>query len=336
MSESIFFSVVIAVYNGEKFLTETIKSILAQSYQNFELLVVDDRSTDQTVNIVKRWIELDARIRLISNANSSGPSEARNYGVSQAIGTWIAICDADDLWYPEKLRSQADLIHNWQDEEPIVALGTSGNTINEAGKVLGLFSASPRTLEEFATFRASGEPFLGFLHSSMVFKKDLFSQIGGYREDYVGAEDADLFTRLTDLGITLNIDRTLTSYRKHLGSWQLDNTLKQANNVERMKANTYRRRNHMNELTYEEFVTQSEQKMTDGEKKAFLRKSKGKYLYRIGAINLANGRYFSGLQHLLLALPYDRPLVVSSLKNILQFKVANLFGSLKKFVKPRF
>jgi glycosyltransferase involved in cell wall biosynthesis len=330
MSELIFFSVVIAVHNGEKFLGEVIESILSQSYRNFELIVVDDKPTDSSTNIVKRYIKQDICISLIHNSNDSGPSQARNYGVAKAIGNWIAICDADDLWLPDKLRSQAHFINSWQHDEPIIALGTSGYTINEAGKILSEFNASPTTLEEFDSFRASGEPFIGFLHSSMVFRKDIFDQLEGYHAEYIGAEDADLFTRFIDLGIVLNIKQNLTSYRKHLGSWQLDNTLKQANNVERIKENTDRRRNRMSELTYEEFIDQMEQKRTPAERKTYLRKQKGKFLYRVGAINLANGRYILGLANLLYAIRYDRSLVINSLKKIFRFKIAAVLGSIKK------
>jgi glycosyltransferase involved in cell wall biosynthesis len=330
MSEMILFSIVIAVHNGERFIGETLDSILSQTYNNFEVIIVNDRSTDRTIEIIEQYKKQDLRICLIQNKSESGPSHVRNYGISKAIGKWIAICDADDLWKPEKLQTQADFISSWQAEIPIIALGTSGYVINEASKPLNRFSSSVNTIEEFNAFKSSCEPFLGFLHSSVVFNKDTFKQIGGYRSDYIGAEDADLMTRFLDAGVVLNIDCPLTLYRKHLGSWQLDNTIKQANNVERIKENINRRRNGINELTYEDFFNSFQKKMSNSEMKAYLRKNKGKYLFRVGAINLANNHYILGFINLLLALAYDQQIVLNGLRNAARFKTRSVIKPFKE------
>jgi glycosyltransferase involved in cell wall biosynthesis len=332
MTEPIFFSIVMAVKNGEKYIAETLEAILSQTYRDFELIVVDDGSGDRTEEIIENYIKGDKRIRVVSNTSgASGPARARNFGVSLANGTWIAICDADDLWQPEKLQIQADFIRDWQGDEPIVALGTSGYTINDSSKVLGPFKAYPITLEEFREFRSNAEPFLGFLHSSMVFDKKLFLQIGGYQLSYEPAEDADLFTRLSELGVAMNIDRPLTSYRKHLGSLQFGNTIKQAYNTDRIKENSDRRRKGANELTYQEYVDFVKQKMTDAEFESFVRNQNGKYFYRVGAINLANGSYISGVFNLLRALLYDQALVTSSLNKIFKYKFSSALDSFKEF-----
>jgi glycosyltransferase involved in cell wall biosynthesis len=330
MSDSIFFSIVMAVRNGDKFISETLGSILNQTYRHFELIVVDDGSTDRTIEIVNQYMEVDNRIRLVLNINSPGLPPALNCGISYAIGQWIARCDADDVWMLEKLQIQADFIQSWQVGEPLVVLGTTGYNINEIGKFMSLFPSSPNTIDEFKCIKNNGHLFM-MCHSSVIFNREVFYQIGEYREDYIGTEDCDLWARFSDVGVVINIDRPLFLYRKHLRSWQLENTITQMNNIDRIKENTLRRRNGFKEMGYDEFVKFAEQSMTKAEKKKHFRQQKGKYLYRIGAINLANGRYISGIFHLLLAMPYDSQLVLNNLKNILWFKVASGLSSFKSF-----
>ncbi len=329
--EPIFFSVVTAVRNGEKFIAETLEAILAQTYRDFELLIVDDGSTDRTVDIVNQYMKQDNYLRLVNNSNDPGLSQALNCGVSHAKGNWIARCDADDLWKPEKLQIQADFIYSWQQAEPIVLLSTSGYTINDASRIIGPFPSYPNTFEEFTKHRASYEPLM-MLHSSVVFNKEIFHQIGGYRYDYIGAEDSDLFTRFSDIGVAMNIDQPLTLYRKHLGSFQLENTVKQMNNLDRIQENTNRRRNGMDELSYKEFIEETEQKMSKPEIAIRLRKQKGKYFYRVGAINLANNRLILGFIYLFLTIFYDHRLVLGNLQRIAKFKLSLVLSLVKKWI----
>jgi glycosyltransferase involved in cell wall biosynthesis len=321
MSESIFFSIVIAVRNGDKFIAETLESILNQTYYEFELIVVNDGSTDRTVDIVNQYKSLDKRVNLIDNSCIPGFGNALNCGIAYAKGDWIGRCDADDVWKPEKLKIQADYIQNWEENEPLVLLGTSGYNINEVGELMVPITASPCTITDFHKQKANSEPFVLF-HSSVIFNKDVFHQIGGYRDEYSSALDCDLFTRFSESGIVLNIDRPLFLYRKHLDSMQLNNTIRQMNDLDRIKENAYRRSNGLKELSYEEFIEQAQQKMTKVEQNIHLRMQKGRYLYRFGAMKLANGRYISGAVYLFLAMFYDRKFLFSALKQVVNFKLA--------------
>jgi len=330
MPQPVFFSVVIAVRNGEKYIAKTLESILNQTYPNFDVIVVDDRSTDQTTAIVNHYCQQDYRLKLISNSFGVGPCHARNCGIAQAQGNWIAICDADDLWQSEKLQIQADFIENWHDSEPLVALGSAAHLINEKDKLISFLGAFPTTLAEFKQRRESCEPFM-LHHASTVFNKDVFWQIGGYRVDYaIGAEDCDLFTRFADVGVVLNINQPLFQYRKHRSSSMLKNTIAQFNDVERIKENTIRRRNGLEELSHEQFLEQLDQKLTQAEKHTRLRLQRGKFLYRMGAINIANGRYLSGSYHLVLAMFCDHALVMNGIKNATKFLVFSSKGSTDK------
>lgn len=97
-------SIIMPNYNGAKYLPETINSVLAQTYQNWELLFVDDCSTDNSLEIIRSYN--DSRIKILQNDKNSGAAISRNYALREAKGKWIAFLDSDDLWMPEKLSKQ--------------------------------------------------------------------------------------------------------------------------------------------------------------------------------------------------------------------------------------
>jgi glycosyltransferase involved in cell wall biosynthesis len=107
----ILVSIVVPVYNGEKYLKKTIASILEQSYSNFELLLINDGSRDSSAKLIDALVAADKRIKGFSKENG-GVANARNYGVSLAKGKLIAFCDQDDLWLPDKLEKQLPLFEN--------------------------------------------------------------------------------------------------------------------------------------------------------------------------------------------------------------------------------
>lgn len=110
-SSSDLVTVVIPAFNAAQFVSATLQSVLSQTYANFEVVVVDDCSADETVNIVRSFGERDPRIKLISlEQNRGAPAAPRNIGVAAAKGRWIAFLDADDIWHPDKLRCQVEAL----------------------------------------------------------------------------------------------------------------------------------------------------------------------------------------------------------------------------------
>lgn len=99
-------SVITPMYNGEKYLTEMIDSVINQTYSNWELVIVDDYSTDNSCKIVEEYVKQDSRIRLIKQKKNAGPAEARRVSIKNAKGKYIAFLDCDDIWMPEKLEKQ--------------------------------------------------------------------------------------------------------------------------------------------------------------------------------------------------------------------------------------
>jgi glycosyltransferase involved in cell wall biosynthesis len=108
MSELV--SIITPTYNAEKFITETLKSVQNQTHQNWEMILVDDASTDETVKIISDFAKKDSRIKLFKLEKNSGNGFARNIALDKAVGKYIAYLDADDLWFPNKLEKQIEFL----------------------------------------------------------------------------------------------------------------------------------------------------------------------------------------------------------------------------------
>ncbi len=103
-------SIIMPSFNANKFVSESIKSVISQTHSDWELLIVDGRSSDGTRDTISEFSRSDCRVKLIDNANDDGPGQARSYGLRYAKGDYIAFLDADDLWLPNKLSSQLDFM----------------------------------------------------------------------------------------------------------------------------------------------------------------------------------------------------------------------------------
>lgn len=103
-------SIITPVYNAQEYLEETILSVLQQTYSNWELLLIDDCSTDKSYEIIKKYQNQDKRIRYLKNEKNSGPAVTRNRGIESSNGEYIAFLDSDDLWYQDKLEKQINFI----------------------------------------------------------------------------------------------------------------------------------------------------------------------------------------------------------------------------------
>lgn len=134
-------SVVMPAYNSEKYIAKSIESVLNQTWSDWELIVVDDASTDQTEKIVRSYISRYPQIRLLKNKKNQGVAWSRNQGIYQARGAWIAFLDSDDCWMPEKLEKQILLSRSCA----AVFLFTGSAFMDETGKLLaGHLSVPPQ------------------------------------------------------------------------------------------------------------------------------------------------------------------------------------------------
>ncbi len=141
MNTQTLISIIMPMHNSAAFVGEAIESVLAQSYSEWELIIVDDESTDASVSIVEAYAQKDSRIRLFRNPKPiKMPSAPRNMGLSMAKGRYIAFLDSDDMWLPEKLTQQIPLMQN-----PQVAIVYSNyEKMTESGKKTGRVIKAPR------------------------------------------------------------------------------------------------------------------------------------------------------------------------------------------------
>jgi teichuronic acid biosynthesis glycosyltransferase TuaG len=124
-------SIITPVYNAEDFLEQTLQSILEQSYTNWESILINDNSTDKSLEIAQKFVQLDSRFKIINKAESGGAAKARNAGIEDATGRFIAFLDSDDIWLPEKLAEQIAFMKS----KKIDFSYTSYHFISEAGVV---------------------------------------------------------------------------------------------------------------------------------------------------------------------------------------------------------
>ncbi|OWK69445.1 glycosyltransferase [Pedobacter sp. AJM] len=198
-------TVFMAAYNVSAYIEESISSILNQTFKDFEFIIIDDGSTDDTALVVKKFS--DSRIIFIQNDGNKGLPFTRNRLLELARGEYIAILDSDDIAYPERLQLQLSFFSS----HPEVALcGGHGKIINEDGIEHEKKIIVP-TNDLISMHMLFGNP---FINSSTMFKTQIFRELNGYR-NFALAEDFDLFIRISEKYTIANIDAFLVKYRIH-------------------------------------------------------------------------------------------------------------------------
>lgn len=197
-------SVIMPVYNGEKYIAEAIESILNQTFQDFELLIINDCSTDETVSIINLYG--DKKIRLIHNDTNLGLARVRNVGIKNAQGKYIAWLDSDDISLNTRLEKQVNLLEN----NPAIGMcGTWVETIGDAEYVWQYPIASD-TIKATMLFHNC------FATSSVMLRKDILDKYEYVFDlDYPPAEDYDLWEKISRQYKVANIAEILTHYRLH-------------------------------------------------------------------------------------------------------------------------
>lgn len=295
-------SVVIPVHNGERFLPEAIESVLGQSHRDFEILLVDDGSTDGSRGVMKRYARLDRRVRFITQENR-GRCEAANRGLEEARFEWIARLDADDAFLSMKIERQFQYVAKYPGARVI---GTLGYFINEEGRRLGFIGTDgPFDERGFRRFAENGVP-IRFIHSSVMMHRRTVLDAGGYRPEFLQVEDTDLWNRLAERGhLLLTVPEPLVLYRIHGGSVSIEKKKEQelydAWALERMR----RRRRGEDEPSLADFMDEQE-KRPWYEKADSRRRYTGEALYQKAALYYAEGD-FIGTSFLLAAAAAVHP-----------------------------
>ncbi len=192
------------VFNGGKYLKEVIESVLIQTETDWELLIIDDGSTDSTRSIAESY--KDPRIKYYARPHC-GLVETLNFGLKEAKGEYIARLDADDIAEPERLKKQLEFIKN----KDLVLCGTWATIIDTEGNELGIMNYPPVTAKEIRKYALLHNP---FIHPSVMFCRKTIIEAGGYRS-YKHAEDYELWTRIIYKYPVSNLPLPLIRYRIH-------------------------------------------------------------------------------------------------------------------------
>jgi glycosyltransferase involved in cell wall biosynthesis len=200
-------SVVMPVFNASRFLSEAISSIQRQTYCDFELLILDDGSTDDSLDIAYSLSSVDPRIRVITN-DHRGLVATLNHGCDIARGEFIARMDADDIAISDRLERQVSYMREHCD---VALLGGAIDAIDSSGR--NLFTLRWPCLQEGLNDQLLLDCCMA--HTTILIKREAFLQLGGYRATYLHAEDYDLFLRMAERFHIDNLPQVLTCYRLH-------------------------------------------------------------------------------------------------------------------------
>ena len=204
-------SVVMPVFNSERFLAEAIESILTQTFTDFELIIIDDDSTDGSAEVIRAYESRDERIRFVQLAENMGDAGARNAGIALASGKYIAFMDSDDISLPDRLQKQVNFLESHPE---IGGVGTHANVVYE-----DLQYKSARKPPEYHALILLEQLLLGdsFVHASLMLRRNLPLDVGVYDETMRYCSDCDLMARLMGRTYFTNIAECLYLKRRHLG-----------------------------------------------------------------------------------------------------------------------
>jgi glycosyltransferase involved in cell wall biosynthesis len=208
MPSRTFFTVVIPTHNRSKFLKVAIQSVLNQTFKNFELIVVDDHSTDDTKQVVSQFFDMPFSIRYVINDHTKGGAGARNAGIFRAKGEWVAFLDDDDVWLPNKLELQHRKIQEIDDS---VCLIYTGYATYDFGKMYEIFVYVPHKAGWIQNDLLC-KNYIGTL-STVAIRSKLLRQIGGLDERFKAMQDIDLYVEIAGLAKIVFVSRKLAHVR---------------------------------------------------------------------------------------------------------------------------
>lgn len=290
-------SVVMPAYNASQFLAQAIDSVLAQTWRDFELLIINDGSTDNTLEISEAYAARDSRIRVYTHANM-GIAPTLNRGISLAVNEWVFRMDADDLMRPNRMERQLSFIA----EHPELAVASSLiRHIDSKNRVIGK-AVSPLFTHEAVNKLVAANELIGFSHPAAALRKSAVLAVGGYRQEFWPAEDIDLWNRLVEKGYKILVQpEYLLDYRMHGNTISSAAASLNRTKVRWLKECMLRRRAGMPELDWESFL-QKQRSTPLLTRFNWRRKDLAKTLYKAAVFHYAEREYAALFFKLIMAL----------------------------------
>jgi glycosyltransferase involved in cell wall biosynthesis len=282
-------SVLMPIYNAEPFLSQAIASVTDQSFGDFELLLVDDGSSDASKATIAAAARRDPRVRPFFQPHT-GLVPTLNFGLRQATGEWIARMDADDICEPDRLEAQIAFVER---HPGIGAAGTYARYITPTGRVLGLYREGPTSISEFQQLLRDGE-LIRLIHPTVMMNRSAVIDAGEYDADFKLVEDVDLYNRLADRGhFSLALPEIKLSYRIHPRSVVITSHLEMSRMFRFVRAVVLRRRNRETPPTYDEFL-RFERSASLLRRANRTRRDLSAFFYRLAAVRFASGHAVRG------------------------------------------
>ena len=269
-------SVLMSVWDGLPYVRQTVASVRAQTFQDFEFVIADNASTDGTVDFLRETAREDPRVRLVLNAENLGHSGGLNRGLAECRGRWVARIDADDVALPERLARQLAFVA----EHPTLKLASSlAYYIDAEGRRVGQTYHDLATPADFERYMAAGE-MIGLLHPGAIMDRETAVRLGGYRAPFGAANDIDLWARIAETGALVLVQQErLMEYRVHPGQISASKFMEQRMQYEWARACSRARRAGQSEPAMEAFLAaQSSAPWLTRWNRS--RKTRAKYFYR--------------------------------------------------------
>lgn len=228
-------SVLLPVYNAEAYLAAAVESILHQSFTDFELLIIDDGSTDGSLSILQTYAAQDTRIRLISRENQ-GLIATLNQMVEAAKGEFLARMDADDIATPNRLKLQVAFL---QQHPEVVCVGGAFDLIDSQSRTVA-FIPMPENNDEIQQMILMGRTIIN--HPCALIRRSALQQIGGYDASMKTVEDLDMLLRIGEVGQLANLPDVVLQYRFHSNSVSAQNIVLQSQMAHQACQRAWKRR----------------------------------------------------------------------------------------------
>ena len=270
-------SIITPVYNGQDFLDRSIKSVLAQTYENWELLLIDDGSSDNSVQIIKYYLE-DNRIKLLRNESNSGIPTTRNKGIENSTGEFIALLDQDDEWLTHKLEKQVNKFLEIDDSFGLIYSNVEVRTDQ------GILADQKKEIEPEASIQSNLELMLSrnlITSPTAMVKRKALEEVGLFDESIRwGGDDYDLWIRIAHKYKFDYIDEVLCIRHEHQQNYSADKKRMMLKTIE------------LGEKYVEQF----------GLEPSLSRKLKSNHYYRYGIESIKKLRVLSGLSYVIKSL----------------------------------